>query len=234
MSVTVQQSIPQHARGLFLRERDALNEHFGVRLKFPQGKEFMFGTTQTMLMVGKRTKINEMRSQVKRILFEADQQYYEYKERRAYRKEQYSNKRYQEKWVNVNPNNVILKKVKSKSKNPSNAFSVLEGLFEQEQEQIKVKKVIQEQERKKIEMIKAKLQLEQDAIDSGLAPKSVKKKICVMDYRAAIKKPAKPKENVEDTTNPTNVSLSCADEQSDEEFEDDNGWDSNMSWGDMC
>jgi len=233
MSVTVQQSIPQHARGLFLRERDALNEHFGVRLMFPKGKEFMFGTTQTMLMVGKRTKINEMMSQVKRILFEADQQYYEYKERRAYRKEQYSNKRYQEKWVNVNPNKVILKKVKSK--NPSNVFSVLDGLFEQEQEQIKVKKVIQEQERKKIEMIKAKLQLEQDAIDSGLAPKSVKKKICVMDYRAAIKKPAKPKENVEETTtNPTNVSLSWADEQSDEEFEDDIGWDSNMSWGDMC
>ena len=233
MVVTVQQSIPQNARGFFLRERDALNEQYQVQLKFPKGREFMYRDNQTMLMIGSQRNIKSMMPQVRRILFDADQHYQEFKIRQAYRKEQKARERELDAWVTVKPKNSASKKNKAPKK-PGNAFAVLDGLFEQEQEQLEIQKSLQEEADRKQAIIDRELQKEQDAINSGLAPKPVKAEKCVMDFRAAIKKPAAPQEVV--VHQEKNVSFSWGDQETDEEdFEDeDNGWEAGMSWGDMC
>lgn len=233
MVVTVQQSIPQNARGFFLRERDALNEQYQVQLKFPKGREFMYGTSQTMLMIGSQKNINSMMPQIRRILFEADQQYQEFKQRQAYRKEQKARERESNAWVTVKPKRADSKK-NQVSKRPANPFAALDGLFEQEQEQLEIMKSLQEQADKKQAIIDAQLQKEQDAIDSGLAPKPVKSQKCTLDFKAAIKKPAVSQETPNVQQEKT-VTFSWADEQSDGEYEnEDNGWEAGMSWGDMC
>ena len=233
MVVTVQQSIPQNARGFFLRERDALNEQYQVQLKFPKGREFMYGTSQTMLMIGSQKNINSMMPHIRRILYDADQQYQEFKQRQAYRKEQKARERESDAWVTVKPKKSGSKKVQV-SKKPANPFAVLDGLYEQEQEQLEIQKNIKEEADRKQAIIDAQLQKEQDAIDSGVAPKQVKSQKCTLDFKAAIKKPAVPQETAKVQQEKT-VTFSWGDEQSDEEYDDeDNGWEAGMSWGDMC
>ena len=164
MVVTVKQSIPINALDFFLRERDALNTQFGVQLKFPKGREFMYGNSQTMLMIGLQSKINQMLPQVRRILEEAHEQYLSFKERRAARK---ANEKFFTKAPEANVKKV---KVPKKKQNP---FAALEGLFEQEQ-------VLNDKERKSPE---------EKAILDGKAPKPMETAKTTMNFVAAAAKP---------------------------------------------
>lgn len=236
MVVTVQYSIPQNARGFFLREREALNEQFNVQLKFPKGKEFLHGTNQMMLMVGRQSNITTMMPHIRRILYEANKQYQEFKQRQAYRKVKQARERDSNAWVFIKSNKANTKKDQTPKK-PRNAFAILDGLFEQEQEQLKIQRNLQEEADRKQAIIDAQLQKEQNAIDSGLAPKSVQSQKCAMNFVAAIKKPAVPKETTIVYNKIENKNeFSWDDKQSDDESEEeeDNGWEPGMSWGDIC
>lgn len=180
MVFTVKQSIPINSRGFFLRERDALNAQFGVQLKFPKGREFMYGNSQTMLMIGPQSKINQMMPQVRRILEEAHEQYLSFKERRAARKAN-------EKFFNKAPEAKVTKDVvPKKSQNP---FAALEGLFEQEQEELIQKvKVLNEKQKAKLEA-KELNNREEQAILDGKAPKPIQTKKTTMNFAAAAAKP---------------------------------------------
>jgi hypothetical protein len=180
MVVTVQQSIPTNARGFFLRERDTLNDQFGVQLKFPKGREFMYGNSQTMLMIGLQSKINKMMPQVRRILEEAHEQYLGFKERRAARKAN-------EKFFTKAPEAKVTKDVVPKKK--QNPFAALEGLFEQEQEQqIQKVKVLNAKQKAKLEAKELNAREEQ-AIHDGKAPKPMKTTKTTMNFAAAAAKP---------------------------------------------
>merc|ERR1711991_936357 len=122
-----------------------------------------------MLMIGSQKNINSMMPQIRRILYDADQQYQEYKQRQAYKKEQKARERESDAWVTVKPKKTGSKKDQV-SKKPANSFAVLDGLFEQEQEQLEIQKNLQEEADRKQAIIDAQLQKEQDAIDCGLAP----------------------------------------------------------------
>ena len=173
MPVTVQQSIPMNSRGFFLRERDALNEQFGVQMKFPKGREFMHGNYQTMLMVGLQRDINSMMPQVRRILGEAQAQYESYKERQERRRNAKSrNQNYSSKAVDI-----VTTIIKSKV----NPFAALEGLQEQEEsESIRLAK-------------KESRKLEKQAIANGSAPKTMVRPISTMNFSAMAAKPVAPK-----------------------------------------
>lgn len=180
MVVTVHQSIPRNALGFFLRERDALNAQFGVQLKFPKGREFMYANSQTMLMIGLQSKINKMMPQVHRILEEAHEQYLGFKERRAARKAN-------DKFFTKAPETKVKKDVVPKKR--QNPFAALEGLFEQEQEeQIQKVKVLNAKQKAKLEAKELNAREEQ-AIHDGKAPKPMETTKTTMNFAAAAAKP---------------------------------------------
>lgn len=246
MVVTVQQSIPINARGFFLRERDALNAQFGVQLKFPKGREFMYGNSQTMLMIGLQSNINQMMPQVRRILEEAHEQYLAYKERRAIRKSK-------EKFFTKAPEAKVTKVVVPKKR--QNPFAALEGLFEQEQEELIQKvKVLNEKQKAKLEA-KELNNREEQAILDGKAPKPMETAKTTMNFAAAAAKPKleEPRQEVQDVEKPqvkliiknpiqspankaskTISWADMADRWSDDEVVEDEGdtWD-NIDWAAM-
>ena len=237
MVVTVQQSIPTNSRWLFLHERDALNAQFGVQLKFPKGREFLYGNSQTMLMIGLQSKINKMMPQVRRILEEAHEQYLGFKERRAARKEN-------DKFFTKAPEAKVTKVVVPKKR--QNPFAALEGLFEQEQEEhIQKVKVLNERQKAKLEAKELKIREDQAIVD-GKAPKPIQTTKTTMNFAAAAAKPKleepklvvhpveKPKvrliikKPVQETKKPNTFSWAdMADSWSDDEDDDDedNTWD---------
>lgn len=181
MVLTVKQSIPINSRGFFLRERDALNAQFDVQLKFPKGREFMFGNSQTMLMIGLQSKINQMMPQVRRILQEAENQYWEYKERKAAARK--AKEHFFKKAPEANVQKVVVPK---KNQNP---FAALDGLFEQEQEErVQTLKVLNERHLARLEAKEMKAR-EKKAILDGKAPKAIEAKKTQMNFAAAAAKP---------------------------------------------
>lgn len=214
MVVTVQQSIPMNSRGFFLRERDSLTAQYGVSLKFPNGREFLHGTHQTMLMVGLQSNITAMMPQVRRILNEAHEQYLGYKERQSRRRSnahaQFSHKKHEN---NDKKSNSSVRKV--------NPFAVLEGLHEQETKQLEIELAEKHKADALKEEKKAMKARENDAIANGLAPMPKASRVSTMNFAAAA---AKPKEVVsKSVVEKPKVTLIVKKSSA---FE-------NMSWGDM-
>ena len=123
MAITVEQKIPINSRGFFLRERDAIKEKYGVEITFPRGRQFMHGDNQTMKMVGRQSKINEVMPKVRSILSECQEHYLGYKTRQERRRTM--------KVTYVAPSQ---SKSEPKKKRVANIFSGLDGLSEKDAE----------------------------------------------------------------------------------------------------
>ena len=213
MPVTVQQSIPMNSRGFFLRERDALNEQFGVQMKFPKGREFMHGNYQTMLMVGLQSNINSMMPQVRRILGEAQTQYDSYKERQERRRNGKSrNQNYSSKAVDT---------VTTTIKPKVNPFAALDGLQEQEDRQ-HATEMAARAESERIRLAKKESRkLEKQAITNGSAPKPMVRPASTMNFAAMAAKPAAPKATpIANASSAGTLTVNWADMSDDEEWEE--------------
>jgi hypothetical protein len=227
MGITVEQSIPMNARGFFLRERESLQEQFGVQLKFPKGREFMHGTHQTMLMVGRQTNITSIMPQVRRILIEANDQFVAYKERQERRRSIAFRNNSQP----MQSSQIASSTQSQPSKARANTFSALEGLFEQETKQHEaVMASRMETDRIRAEK-KAMKKRELSAIESGTAPRPVVPHTTKMNFAAMAAKPKAvetPSVMEQSSTPravklrvvPKQVSVSWADMMDDDEEED--------------
>lgn len=189
MVVTVEHSIPMNSRGFFLRERESLNEQYGVQLKFPRGREYVYGNFQTMLMVGLQKDITRMMPQVRRILGEANEQYVAYKDRQASRRDNARRDLRQQLPTVDHPRD------KPTTKGSRNAFAALDGLFEQEQQQIAEDVASRVRAANVREEKKLMRERENAAVSNGTAPRPLAVTPSVMNFAAAAAKPAaKPAE----------------------------------------
>ena len=236
MVVTVEQGIPMNSRGFFLRERDALNSQFGVRFKFPKGREFMHGNYQTMLITGTQSDINAVMPQVRRILEEAQNQYESFKERQSRRRK-----------MATRPPMATSKpgKMSTSDAPKPNPFAALDGLFEQEivQNQAELASRI-EQDRVREEK-KAQKKREKEAILNGTAPKPLPRPVTTMNYAAMaakekpVEQPVKPTQRqaqmpaVKLVIVPKKTKVSWADMASEEEELDNSAWTEEPDWSTM-
>ena len=206
MTYTETISIPQNSRGFFLRERDAINSEFKLNMTFPRGRDHMHGNYQDMVITASGpSTVRKAMPKIREILVRADTQYHEFCDRRDTRKSRVGN--YNK--PKAPTANEVTSTVVKKTKNP---FDVLDGLFEQEEEQRKVDAVY----KAAIASQLAEEQSELDAIATGKAPKTVVPNITHMNFAAAISKPAPQKVRI----NVVQPTLNWADMDDD----DDESW----------
>ena len=216
MSNTTTMNIKKvHRNFLCGRWRDTLQEHFGVTINFPRGRDYEHGNFQTMILKGSIKSMQETRKEITRIIDEQDEQFHlRQNKRRAFRRNTPSSP----------PPPVIFKKSTTTKKN-TNPFAALDNLDNTQYKTTKPKII-------EIPVIKTKAPLctmnfaKMAAKAKPVTTNTTTPKVQIEEKKVSFLQPPTP---FRDTTSATSF---YNDDCNDDCNEDNTPWKEGWAWGD--